>query len=153
MTNQHPSLPWNFMTHAFLDPSGSCLKRGFAPRKRLFWESHPAGPKTPFTPLPKHFGAFWLLHQGRGIATPVEKIPCREFREIHVGDPIVRDWKKGSLPKGVFSLAESLESLKSLDSVESLENGRILLCFSQSGSSLETRECLNSLESLENGLF
>ena len=66
---------------------------------------------------------------------------------------IVRDRKKGSLRKGVFSLAESLESLKSLDSLESLENGRILLCFPQSGGSLETLESLNSLEFLENGLF
>ena len=48
---------------------------------------------------------------------------------------------------------ESLESLKSLDSLEALENGRILLCFPQSGGSLETLESLNFLESQENGLF
>ena len=39
------------------------------------------------------------------------------------------------------------------DSLESLENGRMLLCFPQSGSSLESLESRNSLESLENGLF
>ena len=61
--------------------------------------------------------------------------------------------EKGVITKGGFSLAESLESLKSLDSLESLENGRVLLCFPQSGGSLETLESLNSLESLENGLF
>ena len=59
-----------------------------------------------------------------------------------------------ALEKGVFSLEESLESLKSLKkSLESLENGRILLCFPESGGSLETLESLNSLESLENGPF
>ena len=41
--------------------------------------------------------------------------------------------EKGVNTKGVFSLEESLESLNSL---ESLENGRILLCFPQSGGSL-----------------
>ena len=61
--------------------------------------------------------------------------------------------EKGVITKGVFSLAESLESLKFLDSLESLENGRILLCFPQSGGSLETLESLNSLESLENGFL
>ena len=55
--------------------------------------------------------------------------------------------EKGVITKGVFSLQESLESLNSL---ESLENGRILLCFPQSGGFLES---LNSLDSLENGLF
>ena len=45
--------------------------------------------------------------------------------------------KKGVITKGVFALAESLESLlKSLDSLETPENGRILLCFPQSGTSL-----------------
>ena len=53
------------------------------------------------------------------------------------------------MTKGVFSLEESLESLKSPDSLESLENGRILLCFPQSGGSLKSLESLNSLESLE----
>ena len=61
--------------------------------------------------------------------------------------------EKGVITKGVFSLETSLESPKSLDSLESLENGRILLCFSQSGGSLKSLESLNSLESLENGLF
>ena len=60
--------------------------------------------------------------------------------------------KRGHYERGLF-ISESLESLKSLDSLESLENGRILLCFPQSGSSLETLESLNSLESLENGRF
>ena len=58
--------------------------------------------------------------------------------------------EKGVITKGVFSLEGSLESLKSLNALESLEDGRILLCFPQSGGSLES---LNSLESLENGLF
>ena len=35
--------------------------------------------------------------------------------------------------KGVFSLEDSLEFLQSLDSLVSLENGRILLCFPESG--------------------
>ena len=58
--------------------------------------------------------------------------------------------EEGVNTKGVFSLEESLESLNSL---EALENGRILFCFPQSGSSLESLESLNSLESLENELF
>ena len=61
--------------------------------------------------------------------------------------------EKGVITKGIFSLEESLESLKSLNSLESLENGRILLCFPESGDSLKSLESLNSLESLENGLF
>ena len=52
---------------------------------------------------------------------------------------------KGVITKGVFSLEESLESLKSLDSLESLGNGRILLCFPQSGGSLRSLESQNSL--------
>ena len=48
-----------------------------------------------------------------------------------------RDRKKGVITKGDFSLEESLESVKSLESLESLENGRILLCFPESGGSLE----------------
>ena len=35
---------------------GNCLKRGFAPCKRLFWESRPGGPKTPFAPSLSTFG-------------------------------------------------------------------------------------------------
>ena len=61
--------------------------------------------------------------------------------------------KKGVNTKGVFSFEESLESLKSLNSLESLEDGRILLCFPQSGGSLESLKSLESLESLENGPF
>ena len=61
--------------------------------------------------------------------------------------------EKGVITKGVFSPEESLESLESLNSLESLENGRVLLCFPQSGDSLESLESLNSLESQENGLF
>ena len=49
--------------------------------------------------------------------------------------------ERGVISKGVFSFEESLESLKSLDHVDSPENGRIVLCFPQSGA-------LNSLESL-----
>ena len=56
--------------------------------------------------------------------------------------------EKGVIPKGVFSLEESLESL---NYVESLENGRILLYFPESGDSLKSLESLNSLESLEKG--
>ena len=63
---------------------------------------------------------------------------------------IVPGTEKGVIAKGVFSLEESLESLESLNS---LENGRILLCFPQSGGSLETLESLNSLESLEKTPF
>ena len=50
--------------------------------------------------------------------------------------------EKGVITKGVLSLEQSLESLtlKSLNSPESLENGRILLCFPQSGISLASRE-------------
>ena len=71
----------------------------------------------------------------------------------HFGTKMNSGPEKEVTTKGVFSLAESLESLKFLDSLESLENGRILLCFPQSGGSLETLESLNSLESLEHGLF
>ena len=60
---------------------------------------------------------------------------------------------KEVITKGVFSLQESLESLKSLHSLETLGNGRILLCFPQSGGFLESLGSLNSVESLENGLF
>ena len=63
---------------------------------------------------------------------------------VRIGDVIVNSKvfsyqgrKKGVIAKGVFSLEDSLESL---------ENGRILLCFPQSGGSLES---LNSLKSLE----
>ena len=37
---------------------GNCLKRGFAPCKRLFWESHLGGPKTPLAPSLSTFGHF-----------------------------------------------------------------------------------------------
>ena len=60
--------------------------------------------------------------------------------------------EKGVISKGVFSLEESLASLNSLNSLESLEDGRLVLCFPQSGGSLKSLESLNSLESLENGL-
>ena len=46
--------------------------------------------------------------------------------------------EKGVTTKGVFSLEESLKSRKSLNSLDSLENGQILLCFPQSGSSPES---------------
>ena len=76
----------------------------------------------------------------------------RELRQLHSGNrwclpSLSSGPEKGVITKGVFSFEESL---KSLDSLESLENGRVLLCFPQSGCSLES---LNSLESLENGLF
>ena len=61
--------------------------------------------------------------------------------------------KKGVITKGVFSLEESPESLKSLNSLEFLEDGRILLCFTEFGDSLKSLESQDSLESLENGLF
>ena len=67
-----------------------------------------------------------------------------------------RDRKRGHYERGLFSggiSRISKESLDSLESPESLDNGRILLCFPESGGSLETLESLNSLESLENGLF
>ena len=93
--------------------------------------------------LPSIHNSFFSMHK------PYRPPEC-------VNDPWV--WQmsrpeKGVITKGVFSLAESLESLQSVDSLESLENGRILLCFPQSGGSLETLESLHSLESLENGLF
>ena len=50
---------------------GNNLKRGFAPCKRLFWDSHSRDPKTPFAPSLKHFWAFWLfrhLYQASGVA-------------------------------------------------------------------------------------
>ena len=37
------------------------LKQGFAPCKRLFWDSRSRGPKTPFAPSLKHFWVFWLF--------------------------------------------------------------------------------------------
>ena len=45
--------------------------------------------------------------------------------------------EKGVITKGVFSLEKSLQPLKSLNSLESLENGRILLYFSESEDSLK----------------
>ena len=39
-----------------LRTGGNCLKRGFAPCKRLFREPHPGGPKTPFAPSLSTFG-------------------------------------------------------------------------------------------------
>ena len=61
--------------------------------------------------------------------------------------------EEGVITKVAFSLEESLVSLKSLNSLQSLENGRIFLCFPQTGDSLEVLESLNSLESLDNGFF
>ena len=57
--------------------------------------------------------------------------------------------EKGVITKGGFSLEESLESLKSLISLQSLENGRILVCFSQSEGSLQSLNSPISLEYLE----
>ena len=37
---------------------GNCMKRGFAPCTRLFWECHSGGPKTPFAPSLSTFGHF-----------------------------------------------------------------------------------------------
>ena len=70
-----------------------------------------------------------------------------------------RDRKKGHYETGLFTGGISRSSKFSRDSLESLENGRILLCFPQSGGSLESLKSLkalkplNSLESLEYGLF
>ena len=58
---------------------------------------------------------------------------------------IVGTGKRGHYERGL-SLEESLESLNSL---ESLENGRLLLYFSQSGGSLKSPESLISLDALE----
>ena len=71
------------------------------------------------------------------------------FRSSTLGEELISGPEKGVITKGVFSREESLESLKTLNSLESLENGRILLCFPQSGSSLESLESLSSLESPE----
>ena len=57
--------------------------------------------------------------------------------------------KKGHYERGLFTGGISRISKISKFS----RNGRILLCFPQSGGSLESLESLNSLESLENGLF
>ena len=38
------------------NPVSHLLKRGLAPCKRVFWESHPRGPKTPFAPSLSTFG-------------------------------------------------------------------------------------------------
>ena len=70
--------------------------------------------------------------------------------KLYVAPVMYSGPEKGVITKGVFSLEESLESLNSL---ESLEDGRLVLCFPQSGGSLKSLESLNSLESLENGLF
>ena len=56
---------------------------------------------------------------------------------------------RGHYERGLFTGGISRIFIKSLDSLESLENGRIFLCFPQSGGSLKS---LNSLESLENRL-
>ena len=61
--------------------------------------------------------------------------------------------EKRVITKGVFLLEEPLESPKSLNSLESLENGRILLCFPESGGALESQKSLDSLDSLQNGIF
>ena len=63
-----------------------------------------------------------------------------------------RDWKKGNCEKGLSTRGISTISNISRFSRIS-ENGRILLCFPQSGGSLESINFLNSLGSLENGLF
>ena len=55
---------------------------------------------------------------------------------FHVGFRFIGGLWSSELRKGSFLLVESLESLGTLNSLESLENGRILLCFPQSGRSL-----------------
>ena len=49
-------------------------KHSFALCKRLFWDSHSGGPKTPFALSLKHFWAFWLfrhLYQASRVASLV----------------------------------------------------------------------------------
>ena len=98
-----------------------------------------------------------LAHQNRTIAIAGDfRVDGAKSPEILQKEGVSSGAEKGVITKGVFSLEKSLESLKSLkslSSLESLENGRILLCFPQSGGSLESLESLKSLESLENGLF
>ena len=84
----------------------------------------------------------WDVSPGQTGRTP-EGVPPKFF--MFIG--FFSFSKKGIIAKGVVSLEESLESLKSLNSLVSLENGRIPLCFPESGGSLES---LESIESLEN---
>ena len=53
-----------------VDVKGFPIKRGFAPRKRLLWDSHSGGPKTPFAPSLKHF---WTSRDYFGTLTLEQK--------------------------------------------------------------------------------
>ena len=96
------------------------------------------------TPIYKPYQGL-TLRRPTPVENEIDHLASVVSRPYHL-----RTGKRGHYERGVFSLEESLESLKSL---ESLENGRILLCFPQSGSSLESLESLISIESLENGPF
>ena len=123
------------------------------------FESHPIKAYSDFG-----IARFWIarfpIQNRRFSATKLQSI-LLGGKGLGVGDdcaqlatwPQEEGWKqlprfysgpeKELITKGVFLLEESLESLKSLKSLESLENGRILLCFPQSGGSLRSLESLN----------
>ena len=63
--------------------------------------------------------------------------------------------KRGYYERGLFTggISRISKALKSLNYLESLENGRIRLCFPQSGCMPESLESLTSVESQENGFF
>ena len=65
---------------------GNCLKRGFAPCKRLFWESHSGGPKTPFAPSLSTFGLFGCFDNCTRAA---ESQFWRLFLNLYPKDPSV----------------------------------------------------------------
>ena len=70
---------------------------------------------------------------------------------LRLGPVLSGPERKGHYEKGLFT--GGITRISNLNSLESLENGRILLCFPQSGGSLESPEPLNSRESLRDGLF
>ena len=54
--------------------------------------------------------------------------------------------ERGHYERGLFT--GGISRISNLKSLDSLENGRIVLCFSQSGGSLESLTSLHSLDSL-----
>ena len=80
-----------------------------------------------------------LEFPGEGVNLRKSAVFCKNLRFGRSLSPQFRHLKR--------SLIESLHSLNSL------EDGRILLCFPESGGSLKSLESLHSLESLGNGRF
>ena len=66
--------------------------------------------------------------------------------------PFFGTGKRGHYERGLFT-GEISRISKISKFARISRNGRILLCFPQSGGSLESLESLHSLESLENGPF